>query len=310
MGKGKDHSGSSIDRAFGTLVGCAQIIGTVIGVIALIVSFLGLFWAITHQETAIQVIGVISGEPTATPVAPADTPMKPTNTPTLRPPTNTPVPKPTDTTISTPVSPTSIPKPTPTYTPYPKPTSTPTPRPILVSLPFEDNFDTGPRAEWQPILGTWRMVDGKYTADQSETWSEALVGDVGWTDYAVDVDVFFHGATGKANPIRIIVRAQGTSYMALTADCLDADWFLISEGESHMIGHKDQAGLNCYHVHDWNQTHLRVEVRDAIYAAYKDGTLLLRVQDNTFTSGRVGLASKYRHENTTRFDNFRVTELH
>jgi hypothetical protein len=133
MGKVKENSGS-IAKTFDTLVGCAQIIGTVIGVIALIVSFLGLFWAITHQETAIQVIGVISGEPTAIPVAATDTPMKPTNTPTLRPPTNTPAPKPTDTTISTPVPPTSTSKLTPTYTPYPKPTSTPTPRPILVSL--------------------------------------------------------------------------------------------------------------------------------------------------------------------------------
>jgi hypothetical protein len=153
------------------------------------------------------------------------------------------------------------------------------------------------------------MVDGKYTADRSEDWSEVLVGDVGWTNYAVDVDVFFHSATGKANPIRIIVRAQDTLYMAFVADCVDADWLLISEEEPRVVAHSDQAGLTCK-VHYWRQTHLRVEVRDTIYAAYKDGTLLLQVQDDTFTSGRVGLASKYRLENTTRFDNFRVTELH
>jgi len=82
MGKGKGNS-DSIKGAFDTLVGCAQIISTVIGVIALIVAFLGLAWVITHQETAIQVVRVISGEPTATPVVivlPTGAPL-PTYTP-------------------------------------------------------------------------------------------------------------------------------------------------------------------------------------------------------------------------------------
>lgn len=127
MGKGKDNSGSSIDRAFGTLVGCAQIIGTVIGVIALIVAFLSLAWAITHQEAAIQVVQLVSGEPTVTPMIttlPTGTPL-PTYTPY---PTHTPYPTYTPHIVPTPEPTEALPIPTPvvvTATPTPKPTEPP-----------------------------------------------------------------------------------------------------------------------------------------------------------------------------------------
>lgn len=187
-----------------------------------------------------------------------------------------------------------------------KPTPSPTPRPLLVSLPFEDDFDMGPRAEWEPTQGTWRMVDSKYTADPGDTWSLTFVGDVGWTDYAVDVDVFYYGEQGYFLPVRIIVRAQDGSYMALETGLSDTDWILVSEDGPRVIAHSDQGRLSHY---GWNKIHLKIEVKGTIYTAYSDGTMLLRVQDATFESGRVGLAFRYPIENTPRFDNFVVTEL-
>jgi len=64
-----------------------------------------------------------------------------------------------------------------TATPAP-PQDTPTPRPVSMPLPFEDDFDEGPRPEWETVLGTWRMVDGTYTAD-GDGWAYTMVGDPG-----------------------------------------------------------------------------------------------------------------------------------
>ena len=102
-----------------------------IGVIALLVSFLGLGWAITHQETAIRAFQVISGEPTATPMVitlPASTPL-PTYTPY---PTHTPYPTYTPHIVPTPEPTEALPTSTPvvvvvTATPTPKPTEPPGP---------------------------------------------------------------------------------------------------------------------------------------------------------------------------------------
>ena len=128
MGKGKGNS-DSVRAAFDTVVGCAQVIGTVIGAIALIVSCLGFVWAITHQEAAIQVVQTISGVPTATPtviIFPTDTPS-PTDTPY---PTHTPYPTYTPYIVPTPEPTEALPTPTPvvvvvTATATPSPTSPP-----------------------------------------------------------------------------------------------------------------------------------------------------------------------------------------
>lgn len=153
MGKGKENSGS-IKTAFETLVGCAQIIGTVIGVIALIVAFLGLAWAITHQKEAIQVVRVISGEPTAIPTPKTNTPLPSLSaTATSLPastPTSTTTPTPTDTPL-----PTNTPTDTAPLTDTPTPTNTPAPTsppdPISVSglviIRQEDFSD--PQSGWE-----------------------------------------------------------------------------------------------------------------------------------------------------------------
>jgi len=75
-----------------------------------------------------------------------------------------------------------------------------------------------------------------------------------------------------------------------------------------VIAHSDKPGL-IPGWRSWQQNHLRIEVKGNIYTAYSDGTKLLQVQDPSFENGRVGLAFKYSAQDTTRFDNFRVTEL-
>jgi len=134
MGK---ESSSRIAKAFDYLVGCAQVIGTVVGIIALFVSFIGLVWAIRNQEAAIRVVRVISGGPTTTPmviILPTGTPL-PTYTPF---PTR--VPLSTYTPFPTPFEPSPIP---PTSTPIP--TNTPI---GMTNQVFQVKGDT---ATWGPL---------------------------------------------------------------------------------------------------------------------------------------------------------------
>jgi hypothetical protein len=97
--------------------------------------------------------------PTDTPVLPTDTRVPPTDTPlptnTLLP-TDTPVPS--DTPIpstDTPMPPAALPSPTRKASP---PTNTPVP-PTATANPFllNDNFDGGPGGGWTPFLNYWRL---------------------------------------------------------------------------------------------------------------------------------------------------------
>ena len=132
----KEHSGCTA-KAFDYLVGCAQVIGTVIGIIALIISFIGFVWAIRNQEAAIQIVRVVSGDATSTPVII----VLPTGTPL---PTYTPQPGFTSLPTYTP-RPTYTPFPThtpyPTFTPYIIATQTP---PTFTSTPIPENQDPPP----------------------------------------------------------------------------------------------------------------------------------------------------------------------
>lgn len=207
--------------------------------------------------------------------------------------------------------PTSTPYPTytpaPTYTApptqAPKPQATSTPRPEMM-LPFEDNFDNGVRPEWEQVVGNWRMVDGGYWTDPSGAWSIALVGDVGWTNYALEVDVQYHNAS--APRVGVIVRASNDSYMEFRTDCCSSDWYLHHNGEEQNIATtSDGGGL----PREKDTVHWRFEIKEDIYSAYVDGQLLMRFQDDTLSSGRVGLTVANSKSYWRRFDNFKVTKL-
>ena len=204
---------------------------------------------------------------------------------------------------STPIEPVVVVKidSSPTLTEHvPDDTATPTKSPSpIYPLPFEDNFDSGPKPEWQPLIGTWRMIDGTLTADEQNRWNMTFVGDERWKDYTVNVDVLPYNWNW---PIRILVRSQGSSYMALETNCCNTYWILVTEGKEHVIAESEDGGL--FSQYPWRTNHFKIEVEDNIYTAYSNNVLLLRVQDHTLSNGRVGLAMNH----STRFDNFSVQE--
>jgi len=211
-------------------------------------------------------------------------------------------------TISAPTStpyPTNEPQPTytafPTYTPVPFPTIPPTPS---IVLPYQDEFDLRLGEEWQQVLGTWRIVNGRLTTDKNDDWRRILVGDPSWQNYAVEVDAW---SEDWFYPVQIIVRTQQGTYVAMQTDIHNTDFILYNGGEPLTIAHSD-VGVDDQSGDRYNWTYrLRVEVVGDIFTAYINGNMILQVQDSTLSKGRAGLAFQTYY--STWFDNFQVSEL-
>jgi hypothetical protein len=73
---------------------------------------------------------------------------------------------------------------------------------LLLALPLPlfgmtDNFDDGNDNGWTVIQGDWEVKNGKYVqsdilwtvTDTKETYHRSFIGDVGWSDYTVEVDL-------------------------------------------------------------------------------------------------------------------------
>ena len=236
--------------------------------------------------------------PTAVPV--------PTTTPI--PPTATPGPSPT----ATLVPPTATPTPSPTASP----TVTSTPEPALL---FFDDFDAGPKADWEVVSGTWGMAGGRYTMTDisgSPVSGVSVVGDTGWRDYALEADVSglyfdFHGAYTDDSKAAILVRMQDDGRaVGLMVDKRFLDWEILA-GDSWTV-------VPGTRVDGYGEegTHIKVEARGNVFAAYVDGKMITSFSDDRFPSGKVGLwlkSSKYLDPSDWRavpkVDNFKVTKL-
>ena len=206
----------------------------------------------------------------------------------------------------------------PTMTPYPS--STPTRPPTLTALPptptepstvraeFFDDFNKGPNSAWRPLSGSWRVVDGAYTADRSYPQVVySMVGDIGWRDYAIDVDVTVACQAGY--PIVIAVHSLDPGNgVQMHIDCCDIEWLLYYNGESQVIAETDEGIPKCCGGLCWETSHIRIEAQENLYTMYLNGARMLQVYDDTYQYGRAGVGMECSN-NCARFDNFEVSEL-
>ena len=189
----------------------------------------------------------------------------------------------------------------PTYTPFPTipPTATlipPSQTPAIVMiLPCEDSFELRAKPEWQPQLGTWRVVDGHFTGVNDRDWQTALVGDVNWNDYVIEATAY---SKDFVYPVRIIVRATDEGFLAFEYNSSQAKWIILREG-------KEQTIAEAKSRQDYNRSYLiKVTVKGDIFTGYLNGLQILQVQDTTFSHGRVGIS--YSSPYLVWFDDFRV----
>lgn len=274
------------DKVFHYSIGCLGLVGVLATVITLLV-------ALVEPARVVIWLQTYASLPTPTPlviIAPSPAPL----------PTSTPYPTYTREPTYTPL---------PTYTPYPTPTPLPTlptatPSPIpLLQLPFLDDFDNGPRPEWQPISGNWRMVNGQYTSTGSRfEWVYSVVGDPNWRDYVIETDYSLGGDSYAQ--IAILVRAGGTSGLGLSFQAnaaWDSRWCIWREGEWSTLAVGEEIG---------ESGHIRIEVKGDIFTASVGGLSQFTITDNSTTAGYVGVGIRCRGvANCPSFDNFQVARI-
>ena len=269
------------------------------------------------------------------------TPYHPQPTYTPYPPNPTYTPYPTHTAY--PPNPTYTPYPThtayppnPTYTPYPNPTLSPTAKPIPESLLFEDDFDVGPRSEWEIVSGTWGTANGQFTLisiSERPTIGIALVGDTSWDNYAVEFDVT--GLHDYDDPGWSGLQLEGystedmeTVYSSRAAVLVGIDekgngaGFII--GENYMVWGTFSNGLwsniisgTLVQAYGDEGGHLIITVQGNLYKVYdSEGAMITSFSTLGSKGGRVGVwlnshlslsASDWRA--VPKIDNFSVTPL-
>jgi len=198
-------------------------------------------------------------------------------------------------------APTQPPEPTstpyPTYTPQIIPTVTSSPEPTIF-LPIEDTFDLRARPEWETITGTWRVLDGHLTADNSDEWQIAFIGDSNWQNYKMEVTIF---SSYFVYPTRLIARASDKGYIAFEYTASGARWIIINSGQEVEI-------TEMTNHFDWDKTYnIALKVEGDIFTVLVNGTQYSQIQDSTFSKGKVGLGFKSPY--LTWFDDFQVSEL-
>jgi tetratricopeptide (TPR) repeat protein len=223
------------------------------------------------------------------------------------------------------LTPTVSPVPTATHVP-PKathgttPTTASTPE---LALLFFDDFDAGPKPDWEILSGRWGMAGGKYTLtdiSDSPVTGVSVVGETAWRDYVIETNVSgldngngwrYSDKDRPPSRAAILVRVQGNgSAVGLMIDEEFLDWEIL-EGDGWTV-------VPGTRVDGYGEegTRIKIQVRGNVYGAYVDGKMLTSFSDDRFPSGKVGLwlkssgvldASDWRA--VPKVDNFRVTRL-
>ncbi len=291
MTKGKETSDTP-KKAFDFFVGCAQIISTIVGVIALIISFITLIWAIKNPSAVPMIIKVISGESTPTPIV-------------ITLPTNTPLPTYT---------------PQPTYTPFPTllPTETPIPTPTATlfvppvdGVLFQDNFDSGDLSQWKQLSGQWIVTGGKLTklvdGGTGNTYQWISLDKPEWKNYtlSLDVNVSYYSNTA------IVVRNDSSNQQLIGIDIYDSNDINLSLISNNPRDNTFIAGDIGFQIPISSNVNFQLEVQGNSYTLRVNGREIKNVTISGYESGGISIGSICTSDGDgcTTFDNIKVTYL-
>ena len=150
------------------------------------------------------------------------------------------------------------------------------------------------------ILGSI-ILNEQLTAGTNAEVSLIFTGDERWADYAIDVDIDLYSPNNYCEMI-IIARASDKGYVSYQTCgyCCQSLRLVTNEGVTALAdaGTGDLEGSH----------HIRLECYKDMYTVYADGARVMRVQDGTLSSGRVGLGNRQSF-GTSSFDNFKVSAL-
>lgn len=189
---------------------------------------------------------------------------------------------------------------------------------------FFDNFDTTPKPEWEPAVGTWATISGQYTISK-DVGSGTVFGSLvdfqsPLTQYAIEVDVNF-GSTGSTG----IYGGQGQVEAYIFARAQDVDngivlaligraaaveaiqWRVRQQGE--WAGESQKVSVQ---VKSGEVAHVRVEIQGTTYRAILNGQEITSFSNSSLTNAtKIGVGLWYQSWNfiegkRTTFDNFKL----
>jgi len=171
---------------------------------------------------------------------------------------------------------------------------------------FQDNFETGTAAGWNPTAGTWSVVlDGsnhvyRNSNTSGDNWS--YNGSAAWTDYAIEalIKPLTYASGGIA---RIFGRWQDANH-----------WYYVNlTSDNHIQLRKnvngtftDLAPPKSFTVSKGTWYKVRLEMVGTTLKAYVNDVLQLTATDATFSSGLIAVGG---FNNTAEFDNVVVYDL-
>jgi pectate lyase len=178
--------------------------------------------------------------------------------------------------------------------------------PFALAAPlFADDFEDGNSTGWSRSGGSWSVVsDGSLVFRQAGTSSDAraLVGDTGWSDYAVQARVKPTAFAAANRFVGVIARAQTSSqYYALTLTGSGGVQIVKRAGGSPVVLGGGAAGVV---TGSWHT--VRLEATGTSLRGYVNGSLVVTATDGTFAAGRVGVAAAYA---SASFDDVDVATL-
>lgn len=173
------------------------------------------------------------------------------------------------------------------------------------SIFFADNFESGVTEGWDIQGNNFGMVDGQFA---SLGWLTAYVGDVTWSDYAVEFDLESLIWSDFNFGLRVQIRRKDdANYYEWQLNSINSckfRWLVVVNGlETEIIGSEVRLGSsqNC-------PGRYRIEAQGDTFRTIKDGNQELMFVNSVFTEGGVGLIST---NDRTEFmmDNFQVLPL-
>jgi pectate lyase len=169
---------------------------------------------------------------------------------------------------------------------------------------YSEDFESGTASGWSKSGGSWSVVsDGSQVYRQSSTGSDAKAqtGSTSWTDYAVEARVKPLAWSGSDRSAGVVARAQNmTNYYQLGLTNGGQVQLTKRAGGGIQVLAAAVAGVT---TGSWYT--LRLEVFGSSLRGYLDGALVVSTVDGTFSSGRIGLYTRYA---SSAFDDLLVTD--
>ena len=186
---------------------------------------------------------------------------------------------------------------------------------LFASTLFEDNFDTGPKADWGNERGDWFVNDGAYQSTQPNNWPATLSSITSYPnleDFIVEVDIYnvnngglFLRTVPETGQSHI---SQGIALVVDAGSYLDNPiiyWHVLSSGS--VWGPR----LNIVELPDiisGDDIHLRIIVEGDNFLAFVNSSSAptTSLTSNAYSSGSVAL---YDFDSNQSFDNFELKEV-